>query len=111
MNQFIINGIPETGSSFLPQIESDTKIIEEMGLKAEGNRKEARRLGKYKNPDTDERRQCRPLLIATDNPSFMEKCFARSHYLKAFWLTVEIKKFLTRAERNLEKNCRLNVTT
>ena len=30
--------------------------------------KEARRLGKYKNKDTDEGRQCRPLLISTDNP-------------------------------------------
>ena len=60
MNQFIINGLSETGSSFLPQIESDTKIIEEvlykMGVKSEGNIKEARRQGKYKNRDTDERR-------------------------------------------------------
>ena len=83
MNQFIINGLSETGSSFLPQIESDTKIIEEvfykMGVKSKGNIKEARRQGKYKNRDTDERRQCRPLLISTDNPYFMEKYFARSH--------------------------------
>ena len=69
-----------------------------MGLKAEGNIK-AGRLGKYKNPDTDERRQCRPLLISTDNPYFMEKCFARSHYLKDFRLTIYIKKFLPRAKR------------
>ena len=107
MNKFIINGIPESGSSFLSQIESDTKIIEEilekMGLKSENNIKEARRLGKHKNPDTDERRLCRPLLITTDNPYFMEKCFARSHHLKDFRLTVYIKKFLTRAERDLEK--------
>ena len=78
MNQFIINSFSESGSTFLSQIESDTKIIEEvldkMGLKAEGNIK-ARRLGKYKNPDADERRQCRPILISTDNPYFMEKCF------------------------------------
>ena len=76
-----------------------------MGLKAEGTIKEARRLGKYKKPDTDERRQCRPLLISTDNPYFMAKCFARSHYLKNFQLTVYIKNSLTRAERVLEKSC------
>ena len=74
-----------------------------MGLKAEGNIKEERRLGEYQNPDTDERRQCRPLLISTENPCFMEKCFARSHYLKDFRLTVYIKKLLTRAERDLDK--------
>ena len=107
MNQFIINSIPETGSSFLSQFESDTKIIEEVldkvGSKAEGNIKEARRLGKKKIPDTDECRQCRPLLISTDNPYFMEQCFARSHYLKNFRLTVYIKKILTRAEGDVEK--------
>ena len=107
VNQFIINGIPEFGSTFLSQIESDAKIIEEvlekMGLKAEGNIKEARRFGKYKNPETDERRQCRPLLISTDDPYFMGKWFARTHYLEDFGLTVCIKKILTRAERELEK--------
>ena len=106
MNQFIINSIPKTGFSFLSQFESDTKIIEEvldkMGLKAEGNIKEGGRLGKNKIPDTDERRQCRPPLISTDNPYFMEKSIARSHYLKNFRLTVYIKKFLTRAECDLE---------
>ena len=75
-----------------------------MGLKAKGNIKEACRLRKYKNPDTDERKQCGCLQMSTDNPYLLEKCFGRSHYLKDFHLTVFIKKFLTRAERELEKS-------
>ena len=39
-----------------------------MGLKAKGNIKEACRLRKYKNPDTDERKQCGCLQMSTDNP-------------------------------------------
>ena len=67
MNQFINNVISESGSTFLSQIGADPKLIEEvlgkMGLKAECKIKEARRLEKYKNRDTDEHRQCLPLLI------------------------------------------------
>ena len=106
-NQCIINGIYESGSTFLSQFESDTKIIEDvidkLRVKSEGNIKEACRPGKHKNPDADERRQCRPLLISTDNPYFIEKSFPGSHYLKDFRLTVYSKKFLTRGERELEK--------
>ena len=115
MNQFIINVISESGSTFLSQIESDPKLIEEvlgkMGLKVECKIKEACRLEKYKNRDTDEHRQCRPLLISTNNPCFMEKFFARSRYLKDFLRLSLYEKLLTRAERELEKNYRLNVTT
>ena len=43
MSEFIINGLPEVGSTFLSQIESDTKNIEEvlekLDLKTEGNTK------------------------------------------------------------------------
>ena len=107
MNQFIIHGILESGSTFLSQIESDTKNIEEVldktGVKAEGRIKEAGRLGKYKNPYADDHTLCRSLLISTDNAYFKGKCFAGGHYLKHFRLTVYIKTFLFRAERELEK--------
>ena len=33
----------------------------------------------------------------------MENCFARSHYLKDFRITVKIKKFSTQSDRELEK--------
>ena len=40
MNQFIINGIPESGSTFCSWIESDAKdideVLEKIGLKADG---------------------------------------------------------------------------
>ena len=62
-----------------------------------------RRLGKFKDLDTNVRRLCRPLLISTDNPYFMEKCFARSHHLKDFRMPVYIKKYLSKADRDLEK--------
>ena len=64
---------------------------------------QARRLGNFKNHANNERRLYRPILITTNSPHFMKKCFARSHYLKDLRIPVYIKKFLTQCDQELEK--------
>ena len=105
--QFLINGQPENRNSYNKLIESDTKLLDEVisfiGLKSDGNIVQARCLVKFKNPASNERRLYRPILITKKSPNFMEKCFARSYYLKNFRIPVYIKKFVTQSHSELEK--------
>ena len=106
--QFIINGATESEDSYLSQIEKDSmevkKIISHLGLACDGNVTGFRRLGKKVNPLNKQKRNCRPILITTSNPLFLQNCFARSHYLQNFIKPVYIKKFLISSERQKEKD-------
>ena len=79
-----------------------------MNEKSEGNIKSIRRLGKRKNEtDTNSSSKVwrRPLLVTCENDRgwFMERCFQKSYKLQQFDYPVYLKKFLTSAERSLEK--------
>ena len=106
MNQFVINGVPELGNTFDARVKSYANIIAEimqyMGLNSENNITSARRLGKSQTAN-NERRTCRPLLIATNNAHFMDRCFARSSHLKDFRIPVYVKSFLSSSDREIEK--------
>ena len=73
-----------------------------MGLISENNITPARRLGKSQTAN-NEHRTCRPLLIATNNAHFMDRCFARSNHLQDFRIPVYLKKFLSSSDREIEK--------
>ena len=84
-------------------------IISFLNKKSEGNIKSIRRLGKRKNEtDTNSSTKVwrRPLLVTCENDRgwFMEGCFQKSYKLQQFDYPVYLKKFLTSAERSLEKN-------
>ena len=74
-----------------------------MGLKADSNISSFRRLGKSLPDGSTERRKCRPILVTTNSKNFLDRCFARSHHLKTFRLPIYIKKALSPAERETEK--------
>ena len=79
-----------------------------MGLQAGGNILSIRRLGKISKQQNDNipssQRRCRPILVTTSNSYFMKNCFARNHYLQNYKHPVYIKKLLSSADRQLEKN-------
>lgn len=106
--QFIIQGLPESESSYMKQLDTDSENIETMlnhiGVKSEGNITSIRRLGKSLLSENGERRKCRPILVSTSNPHFLEMCFARSYKLQSFQLgRVYIKKYLSPGDRQIEK--------
>ena len=111
--QFIITGIPEKEEKYFKQVEEDTKmvddIIQHMGLRTEGNINAIRRLGKISKTEESDKGEnsssrCRPILVTATNPLFMNHCFARSHHLQTFDYRVYIKKLLSSADRQREKN-------
>ena len=91
MSQLVINGVLELGNTFNARVESDANIFAEimqhMGLVSENNITSARRFGKSQTAN-NERRTCRPLLIATNNAHFNDRCFTRSNHLKDFCIPV-----------------------
>lgn len=110
--QFIITGVPEAIGPLSDLHESDSShvnsIISFLNEKSEGNIKSIRRLGKRKNEtDTNSSTKVwrRPLLVTCENDRgwFMERCFHKSYKLQQFDYPVYLKKFLTSAERSLEK--------
>ena len=80
-------------------------LVKHMGLQAGGNILSIRRLGKIAKQHNDNipssQRRCRP--ITTSNYHFKENCLARSHDLQNHKHPVYIKKFLSSADRQLEK--------
>ena len=106
VNHFVINGLHELGNIFNARVESDATIIAEivqhMSLKSENNITSARRLGKSQIAN-NERRMCRPLLIATNNAHFMDRCFARRDHLKECRIPVNVKKFPSSSDREIKK--------
>ena len=96
MNQYVINGVPQLGNTFNARVDSDVKILAEImqriGLKSENNITSARRLWKSQTTN-NERRTCRPILIAANNAHFMDRCIARSNHLKYFCVPACVNRF------------------
>ena len=86
--QFVVNGLPETETTYFKQIDKDTTEVENkvqhMHLQSENNITAIRRLGSVLKTyvgDTgqESRARCRPLLVSSSNLCFLNSCFARSH--------------------------------
>ena len=105
--QFIVTGVPEKGESHYERINSDVtaveKIVSFIGVSPSGNITSLRRLGRSLPKGSNERRKCRPIIVTSSNPLFMETCFARSHKLQNYHDPVYIKKLLSPEDRALEK--------
>ena len=83
-------------------------IINFLNEKSKGNIKSTRRLGKGKiEADTNSSTKVwrKPLLVTCENDRgwFMERCFHKSYKVQQFDYPVYLKRFLTSAERSLEK--------
>ena len=108
--QFVITVLIETESTYFKQVEKDLTdicdLVQHMSLQAVGKIPSIRRLGKISKQSDNipsSQKRCRPILVTTSNSYFMENCFARSHYLQSYKHPVYIKKFLSSADRQLEK--------
>ena len=105
--QFIITGVPEKGETHYERINSDVssveKIVSFIGVNHSGKITSLRRLGKSLPKGSNECRKCRPIIVTSSNPLFMETCFARSHKLQNYDDPVYIKKLLSPDDRALEK--------
>lgn len=99
----IVNGVPEHKGSFFEQVKSDSehihKIFEHIGEPADGNIINVRRLGKF----STELVRPRPILLNLNNEWFMRKALAKSHLLSDYCLPIYLKKFLSSADRAIEK--------
>ena len=106
MNQYVINGVPQLGNNFNARVDSDVKILAEImqriGLKSENNITSARRLWKSQTTN-NERRTCRPILIAANNAHFMDRCIARSNHLKYFCVPACVNRFFSSLDMEIKQ--------
>ena len=79
------------------------KLVSFIGVNHSGNINSLRRLGKSLPKGSNERRKCRPSIVTSSNPLFMETCFARSHKLQNYDDPVYIKKLLSPDDQATEK--------
>ena len=103
--QFVIISVPENETLYL-KLEADSKVVDEavehIGLHPSGNISIVKRLGKRLNPESNQPKKCRPLLI-TSNSHSMNNSFARRHHLQDIRLPIYVKKLLPFDDRKLEK--------